>query len=64
MSRRSSVTGSLMGSPEQMARMVQMAATKGIRPMTESLPLSEVNTAIARVRAGQPRYRMVLSTDS
>ncbi|MBW2269940.1 MAG: NAD(P)-dependent alcohol dehydrogenase [Deltaproteobacteria bacterium] len=64
MSRRSSVTGSLMGSPEQMARMVQMVAAKGIRPMTESLPLQEVNTAIARVRAGQPRYRMVLSNDS
>jgi D-arabinose 1-dehydrogenase-like Zn-dependent alcohol dehydrogenase len=47
-----------------MERMIQMAVAKEIHAMTESLPLDEVNTAITRVRAGQPRYRMVLSVDS
>lgn len=59
-----SVTGSTVGSLGQMERMIQMAVAKEIHAMTESLPLDEVNTAITRVRAGQPRYRMVLSVDS
>lgn len=59
-----SITGSTIGSPAQMERMMRMAAAQGIHAVTESMPLDDVNAAIARVRAGRPRYRMVLAVGS
>jgi uncharacterized zinc-type alcohol dehydrogenase-like protein len=57
------VTGSVIGSPESMRRMLTMAAEQGIAPITERLPMSRANDAIARVRSGAARLRVVLDRD-
>lgn len=54
------VTGSVVGSPASMRRMLALAAEQGIAPITERLPLARVNEAVARVREGQARLRIVL----
>jgi uncharacterized zinc-type alcohol dehydrogenase-like protein len=40
--------------------MLAFAARHGIEAKTEVLPLSEINTALDRVRSNKARYRMVL----
>jgi uncharacterized zinc-type alcohol dehydrogenase-like protein len=54
------VTGSVIGSPATMRRMLDLAAVHGIAPITERMPMSRVNDAIARVRTGAARMRVVL----
>ncbi len=58
-----SISGSPVGSPANIARMLQFAAQHDIRPQVEVFPMSEVNQALARLRSGQARYRIVLSND-
>jgi len=58
-----SVTGSVIGSPATMRAMLSLAATHGIAPITERLPMSRANEAIARVRDGAARLRIVLDRD-
>ncbi|KAJ3055947.1 hypothetical protein HK097_008656 [Rhizophlyctis rosea] len=55
-----SVTGSVIGSRKEMKSMLEVAAAKHVRPLTELLPLANVNEALAKVRNGTVRYRMVL----
>jgi len=40
--------------------MLQTAAKKGVRPLIERHAMSDVNTAIDRLRKNQVRYRAVL----
>jgi uncharacterized zinc-type alcohol dehydrogenase-like protein len=54
------VTGSVVGSPDTMRKMLTVAAEKGITPITERMPMHHVNDAIARVREGKARLRVVL----
>ncbi len=54
------VTGSVIGSPATMRKMLSLAAEHHIAPITESMPLSEANEAVARVREGRARLRVVL----
>lgn len=54
------VSGSPVGSQMAMARMLDFAARHGIEPMVEMYPFSQINEAIARLREGKPRYRIVL----
>ena len=56
-----SVSGSPVGSPANIARMLEFAARHEIRPVIETFPFDQVNAAIARLRSGQARYRIVLS---
>jgi uncharacterized zinc-type alcohol dehydrogenase-like protein len=56
-----SIKGSIIGSPDQMQRMLEFAAKHAVRAWTEPMPMSDVNTAIDRVRKGEVRYRMVLT---
>jgi uncharacterized zinc-type alcohol dehydrogenase-like protein len=58
-----SLSGSPLGSPVTTADMLAFAARHGIAPVTETYPLSKVNEAIAHVRAGKARYRVVLEND-
>jgi D-arabinose 1-dehydrogenase-like Zn-dependent alcohol dehydrogenase len=44
-----------------MQRMLEFAAKHAVRAWTEPMPMSDVNTAIDRVRKGDVRYRMVLT---
>jgi len=54
------VSGSPTGSPVDIATMLDFAARHTIRPQVEVFPLAEVNAALARLAAGEMRYRGVL----
>lgn len=56
-----SISGTPVGSPATMRRMLEFAARHGINPVTEHFPLDRVNDAIAHLRSGQARNRVVLS---
>ena len=58
-----SVTGSSTGSPAALRQLMRFAARHGIAPQVEVLPMSQINQAIAKLRAGDVRYRMVLQAD-
>ena len=58
-----SITGSPTGSPAAMAKMLDFCARHGIEPQVEHFPMSRVNEALDRLRAGQARYRIVLDAD-
>lgn len=58
-----SITGSVIGSPATMRRMLQFCLRHSIRPLIETMPFSRVNEALDRVRAGKVNFRMVLEND-
>jgi uncharacterized zinc-type alcohol dehydrogenase-like protein len=58
-----SISGSPLGSPVTIARMLDFAARHKVAPLTETYPLSRVNEALDRLRSGQARYRVVLQND-
>jgi uncharacterized zinc-type alcohol dehydrogenase-like protein len=58
-----SIAGSPVGSRGMLATMLEFAARHGIAPITETFPLSRVNDALDRLRAGKARYRLVLEND-
>jgi uncharacterized zinc-type alcohol dehydrogenase-like protein len=57
------VTGSVIGSPASMRAMLSLAASHGLSPITERLPMSQANAALNRVRDGAARLRIVLDND-
>lgn len=63
MGRRRSVTSSPIGGRFTMREMLDFAARHGIGAQVETLPMSEVNTALDRLRRNDVRYRFVLSRD-
>ena len=56
-----SVSGSPVGSPTNIARMLEFAARHRISPTVERFPFDQVNAAMDRLRSGQARYRIILS---
>jgi len=58
-----SLGGSPLGSPAIIRDMLRFAARHGIAPQTEHFPLAKVNEAMDHLRAGKPRYRIVLDMD-
>lgn len=56
-----SISGSPVGSPANIARMLEFAARHNIQPVTEIFRFDQVNEAIERLKGGQARYRIVLS---
>jgi uncharacterized zinc-type alcohol dehydrogenase-like protein len=58
-----SVSGSPTGSPGSIAKMLSFCARHGIEPQVEQYPMSRVNDALAHLRAGKARYRIVLKAD-
>ena len=56
-----SVSASPVGSPETMARMLEFAAFHGIKPIVEEYNITQINDAIARLRSGAARYRVVVN---
>lgn len=60
MSQRS-VSGSTVGSPANIAKMLEFAVQHQIRPVIETYRLDQVNEAMDRLRSGQARYRIVLT---
>jgi uncharacterized zinc-type alcohol dehydrogenase-like protein len=55
------ICGSDIGSPATIREMLVFAARHGIGAQVETLPMTEVNAAIQRVRDNRVRYRMVLT---
>ncbi|MGZ0707064.1 NADPH-dependent aldehyde reductase Ahr [Coraliomargarita sp. W4R53] len=58
-----SISGSPVGSPATIEKMLEFARLHEIEPKVESYKMSEINEAIARVKSGDARYRVVLSRD-
>jgi alcohol dehydrogenase (NADP+) len=57
------VTGSNIGSPDDIREMLQLAAEKRVYPWIQKRPMSDVNAALADMDAGKARYRYVLEND-
>jgi uncharacterized zinc-type alcohol dehydrogenase-like protein len=55
-----SVCGSLIGGRPAIREMLEFAAQHDIKAMTEIMPMSEVNDAIAKLKDNKARYRIVL----
>lgn len=60
-SAQRSISGSPVGSPATIAKMLDFTARHDIKPVTEVFPFEQVNKAIARVRSGEAHFRVVLS---
>lgn len=52
--------GSLIGSPDEIREMLELAATKGVKPWIEERPMKEANQAILDMDKGNARFRYVL----
>jgi len=63
MARSRSVTSSPIGGRFVMREMLDFAARHGVGAQVETLPMSEVNAALDRLRRNDVRYRFVLSRD-
>lgn len=59
-----SISGSALGSPSVMKTMLEFAARHNIEPITEHFTFDQVNEAIAHLKSGKARYRVVLSHQS
>lgn len=57
------VSGSPTGSPTVIATMLEFAARHKVQPQVEYFPMSRVNDALAHLKAGKARYRIVLKAD-
>jgi len=55
-----SVSGSPAGSPATIAKMLDFAARHNLVPKTETLPITQVNEALDKLRSSSPPYRLVL----
>ncbi|MCB1159282.1 MAG: NAD(P)-dependent alcohol dehydrogenase [Leptospiraceae bacterium] len=56
-----SVSGSPVGSPYMIRKMLEFCARHKIEAITEEYKFSEVNKALERLRSGKARYRIVLT---
>jgi uncharacterized zinc-type alcohol dehydrogenase-like protein len=55
-----SVSGSPLGSPATIEDMLEFCARHKIQPLTEHFAMKDVNKALAHLRAGKARYRIIL----
>ena len=55
-----SISGTPLGSPATVNKMLDFAVRHGIEPVTETFPFDQVNEAIAHLESGKARYRVVL----
>jgi uncharacterized zinc-type alcohol dehydrogenase-like protein len=58
---RRSISASPVGSPANIARMLDFAVRHDIGPVVENYRLEQVNEAMNRLRSGKARYRIVLN---
>ena len=57
------VSGSPVGSPATIAQMLEFAVQHNIKPQIETFKMSDVNNALAHLKSGKARYRIVLEKD-
>jgi uncharacterized zinc-type alcohol dehydrogenase-like protein len=55
-----SLSGSPLGSPSTIEKMLDFVGRHGLEPVTETFDFSQVNEAMAHLEAGKARYRIVL----
>jgi len=55
-----SVSGSPVGSPASIAKMLEFAVRHDIKPVVETYAFDQINEAVERVRSGKAHYRVVL----
>lgn len=58
--RQIGMLGSMIGSRVEIAGMLDLAAEAGVRTWVERMPMTRAQEALARVREGRVRYRVVL----
>jgi len=58
-----SISGSPVGSPTAIDRMLEFSARHSVAPVVETFPMSKVNDALEHLRSGKARYRIVLEAD-
>ena len=58
-----SISASPTPSPVVLNQMLEFCARHGIAPQVEHFPMSRVNEAVAHLRSGNARYRVVLDAD-
>ncbi|OBP15862.1 alcohol dehydrogenase [Rheinheimera sp. SA_1] len=59
-----SVSGSPVGSPATIKKMLDFALQHEIKPVIETFKFSQINEAIAHLKSGKARYRIVLERDT
>ena len=59
-----SLSGSPLGAPATIGKMLDFCARHHIEALTEHYPMSQVNEAMAHLEAGKARYRVVLENDA
>lgn len=57
------ISGSSIGAPADIARMLDFAARHEIRPQVQSFPMSKINDAVTQLATGELRYRAVLHVE-
>jgi len=55
-----SISGSQVGSPSTIAKMLEFASLHKIKPIIEKYEFKDINKAIDRLRSGKSHYRIVL----
>jgi len=61
-SGQKTVAGSDTGAPQRVAKMLEFCARHDIKPMVEYFDIADINKAIAHLKLGKARYRVVLTT--
>lgn len=56
-----SILGSITGTPFENERTLDFSVLAGVRPRIEIMPLERAAEAVARMRSGQAKFRMVLT---
>lgn len=57
---RKRLAGSMIGAPGEIREMLQLAATKNVKPWVEERPMKDANQAIVDMEKVKARYRYVL----
>ena len=58
--KRVKLSGSNIGSPDEIREMLKLAAEKGVRSWVQTRPMKEANQAVLDMEANKARYRYVL----
>ncbi|KAK4163055.1 hypothetical protein QBC43DRAFT_214010 [Cladorrhinum sp. PSN259] len=61
--KRVKITGSLIGSPNDIREMFELAQAKNVKPWISEIPMKDANQALLDFEKGAPRYRFVLANE-
>ncbi|KIW18351.1 hypothetical protein PV08_02639 [Exophiala spinifera] len=63
-SKRVSIAGSLIGSPQEIKDMLKLFVEKGVHTWNNNVPMKDANKVVVDMDAGKARYRYVLVNES